>query len=165
MNNKIRNRHRLKNKRIREIQDLVEKNFSDIIFDENSVFEIGDVNDSMIIFIDELPCFKLEDNEYIITLAAVNKYKPKGKYVIVDMGAVKFVTNGADVMAPGIVNADSNISVDDQVWICDEKHHKPLAVGIALKDGPEMIESDKGKAVRIINYVGDWLWNFSAKSL
>jgi predicted RNA-binding protein (TIGR00451 family) len=80
------------------------------------------------------------------------------------MGAIKFVTNGADVMGPGIVDADKGISENDPVWICDEKHHKPLAVGIATINGEQMINKIKGKAVKVIHYVGDNLWNFSIKN-
>jgi predicted ribosome-associated RNA-binding protein Tma20 len=32
-------------------------------------------------------------------------------------------------------------------------------------NGEKMIKEKKGKAVNIIHYVGDQLWNFSAKSL
>ena len=42
------------------------------------------------------------------------------------MGAVGFITKGADVMAPGITDADPMIQKDDLVWICDEKHRKPI---------------------------------------
>ena len=67
-------------------------------------------------------------------------------------------------MAPGIVDADKNISENDPVWICDEKYRKPLAVGIAVMNGEQMIKEDKGKAVKIIHYIGDDIWNFSLKS-
>ena len=78
--------------------------------------------------------------------------------VVVDMGAIKFVTNGADVMTPGVVDADPEILEGQQVWICDETHGKPLAVGIALVSGEEMVEQSSGKAVRLLHYVGDKLW-------
>ena len=84
---------------------------------------------------------------------------------MVDMGAVKFVTNGADVMSPGIVDADENIIEGDQVWICDEEHYKPLAVGIAIMNGKQMISERQGKSVKIIHYVGDVLWNLVTKNL
>jgi len=117
------------------------------------------------IFIDDSPCFFYQGNNIFFTLKGLEKYKPKEHFVVVDMGAVKFVTNGADVMAPGIVDADENICEGDQVWICDEKNHKPLAVGIALMLGEEMKNEKKGKAIQIIHYVGDKLWPYVAKSL
>ena len=80
------------------------------------------------------------------------------KHVEVDMGAVKFVTNGADIMRPGIVSMENGISKGNLVVIIDEKHHKPLAVGIMLLDGREAMESVEGKIIRNIHHVGDAVW-------
>ena len=84
--------------------------------------------------------------------------KPKKQFVTVDMGAVKFVCNGADVMAPGIVDADQTISEGDLVWIRDERNKQPLAIGQALISGAEMIESRSGKAIKTLHFVGDKIW-------
>ena len=105
------------------------------------------------------------NNKLVFTLSGLNIYKPTNRQVVVDMGAVKFVANGADVMGPGIVDADKNIKPDDVVWICDEKNKKPLAMGLALISGEEMIQKQKGKAVAVFHYVGDVIWDFVAKSL
>lgn len=85
-------------------------------------------------------------------------YGARNRHVTIDMGAVKFVYNGADVMAPGIVDADVSIVEDDIVWIRDEKNHQPLAVGLSLMSGPEMVEHRSGKAVQSLHYVGDAIW-------
>jgi PUA domain protein len=74
------------------------------------------------------------------------------------MGAVKFVYNGADVMAPGVVDADSSISQGDLAWVRDEKNLRPLAVGIALMNGDEMTSENVGKALESIHHVGDAIW-------
>jgi PUA domain protein len=74
------------------------------------------------------------------------------------MGAVQFIRNGADVMSPGIVDADESITPGDFVVIIEERHNKPLGVGIALITGVEMIHDTKGKAVRIVHHVGDKIW-------
>jgi len=85
--------------------------------------------------------------------------KNAGKYITVDKGAVKFVSNGADIMVPGIIDADPDIVKDDFVWIREETHLKPLAVGQALMNASDMRTSNSGKAVKTIHYVGDKLWN------
>ena len=41
----------------------------------------------------------------------------------------------------------------------DETHNKPLAIGISLITGPEMVENDEGKAIKSIHHVGDEIWN------
>lgn len=79
--------------------------------------------------------------------------------VTVDMGAVKFVASGADVMRPGIVEVDENILKDDFIKIIDINNKKPLAIGIALFDADEIISQEKGKMIKSIHYIGDKLWN------
>ena len=162
---KIKNRHRLKARDIKQFQDELKKTFTSDFFDERSSVETGEFDDQIIILVDGEPCFMFYENKIIFTLHGLNKFKPKQNFVVVDMGAIKFVTNGADVMAPGIVDADINIIENDQVWICDEVHRKPLAVGIANMTGEQMIAEKNGKAIKTIHYVGDDLWNFVAKSL
>jgi PUA domain protein len=85
--------------------------------------------------------------------------KPTKRFVTVDMGAVKFVNNGADVMAPGITEADPGIQPGDVVWIRDEKNKVPLAVGEAIIPGTQMPRGPKGKAVKSLHRVGDEMWN------
>jgi len=165
MDNKIKNRHRLKSKEIKPLQkqlfNIFEKNF----FDEKSKIEIGELNGINLVFINGEPSFMIYKNSIVMTLNGVIKLQPKKNYVVIDMGAIKYVTNGADVMAPGIVDADIDIIKDQQVWICDERNHKPLAIGIALVNGSEMIQKNSGKSIKVIHYVGDELWSFVAKSL
>jgi PUA domain protein len=165
MNIKVKNRHRLKTKEIKEIQNKLQNNFGNTFFDVKSSVETGDVDGIQTIFINQEPCFIIHENQIIFTLHGINRFKPKRNFVVVDMGAVKFVTSGADVMAPGIIDADINIKKDDQVWICDERHRKPLAVGLASMSGEKMISEGKGKAIKVVHYVGDEVWNLIAKSL
>ena len=163
MDIKIKNRHRLKTKEIKKILTELQNIFDFSFFNEKTIVEVGEIENQKLILINGTPCFMYYKNKILFTLHGLNIYKPKNKYVVVDRGAIKFITNGADVMSPGITDADKNIHENDQVWICDETYHKPLAVGIALINGEQMIQSKKGKAVSIIHYVGDKIWSFSAK--
>jgi len=165
MSIKIKNRHRLKTRDIKKFQNELRNTFDTDFFNEKSSVETGEFEGIKILFVDGEPSFMFYEDKILFTLHGLNKFKPKKNFVVVDMGAVKFVTSGADVMAPGIVDADENIAEDDQVWVCDEKHHKPLAVGIAIMAGEQMINEKSGKAVKTIHYVGDTLWIFPAKSL
>ncbi len=116
----------------------------------------------------DLPDIVLVDNEPLImfikeipfpTLKGALKTEIKSKYVVVDMGAVKFMTKGADVMSPGITQADPDINEGDLVIIVDENHHKPLAIGRSLISGEEMVKNTEGKAVKTLHYIGDEIWN------
>lgn len=85
------------------------------------------------------------------------------KRVVVDMGAVPYIANGADVMSPGIASADPDIKTGDIVAIVDERHGKTIAMGLALVDGVGM-KAPKGKAVKNIHHVGDRIWRALEKS-
>jgi len=84
------------------------------------------------------------------------------KRVVVDMGAVPHVANGADVMAPGVVSADGGITREEGVAIVDERHGKPIAVGQALVPGAEM-QGPRGKVIKNLHHVGDEIWRSQAK--
>lgn len=80
--------------------------------------------------------------------------------VVVDMGAVPYVCKGADVMAPGVVAIEGEFEVDNLLLVVDERHGKPLAVGVALFSSETMKTVNRGKTVKILHYVGDKLWNY-----
>src|SRR5437870_9801198 len=74
------------------------------------------------------------------TIRGLLVFPAKKRAVTVDMGAVRFIYNGADVMAPGIVDADPGIRAGDIVWVRDEKNGRPLAIGRAIMEGAAMAQ-------------------------
>ena len=158
MSAKIKNRHRLKTKEINDVINELRTNYHRDFFDKQASVETGELEEYHVIIInDGIDFFRANDN-ILITVRAISKYMLKERQIVVDMGAIKFITNGADIMAAGIVDADPEIKENDPVWVCDETHHKPLAVGIALLPGEDMKIRETGKAVKNIHYVGDRLW-------
>lgn len=79
---------------------------------------------------------------------------------VVDMGAVPHVCNGADVMAPGIVDYRGSFGEGDIVFIVDEKYNKPLAVGVAVQNTEKAKTAKHGVIVKNVHFVGDRTWNF-----
>jgi len=79
--------------------------------------------------------------------------------ITVNMGAVPYVCNGADVLAPGIVKVDGAFAVGDIMLVVDERHGKPLAVVSALVDSQTTKDMKRGKVAGNLHYVGDALWN------
>lgn len=100
-----------------------------------------------------------ENGKLLLTLHGVMVLKPSKRWLVVDMGAVPYLANGADVMGPGIVDADPEIEKDEMVWVMDVKHRRPLCTGRALIPGKEMLSKRPGKAVKTIHFVGDEIWN------
>jgi PUA domain protein len=80
--------------------------------------------------------------------------------VTVDMGAVKFVCNGAKVMRPGII-AFGSFKQGDIVAVKDQSHGKTLAVGIALEDSESAKSMTKGYVVENLHYISDKIWEAS----
>jgi PUA domain protein len=77
---------------------------------------------------------------------------------LVDMGAIPYVCNGADVMAPGIMDIVGEFEKEGLLVIRDVKHKKALGIGAALYTSEEMRGLKKGKAILNLHYVGDKIW-------
>ncbi|HXG07275.1 MAG TPA: PUA domain-containing protein [Nitrososphaera sp.] len=98
------------------------------------------------------------DNEIIIPFLAVKpEILQRFPSVTVDMGAVKFVCNGAKVMRPGITNFDS-FKKGEIVVVRDQMHGKSLAVGIALEDSESAKSMTKGYVIDNLHYISDKMW-------
>ncbi|MDR2873164.1 MAG: RNA-binding protein [Methanobrevibacter sp.] len=155
---KIRNRYFLNKKKLKEIRNNL-GDYSFILADGERV-EYLEADPIPFILVDNEPAIILIDNKPYPTLKyLINNDMGNIKKIVVDMGAVKFMVNGADVMSPGITDASENIIKDDIVVIVDEYHNKPLAVGLSLITTDEMINNNAGKAVKTIHFIGDDIWD------
>ena len=155
---KVKKRYFLKKKKIKEIKKELGE-YGTLINNKDSV-ELLEVDPNDFILVNGEPYIIMIDNKPYPTLKAALNENLNAKTAVVDMGAVKFMTNGADVMSPGITKADENIQEGNVVLVVEESHHKPLVVGISLITGPEMEENDKGKAIKTLHYIGDDIWEF-----
>lgn len=155
---KVKKRNFLKKKKIKQIKNELGE-YGGLLENKKNV-EILEAEPNSFILVDGEPYIIMLDDKAFPTLKAALDNEIDGKTVTVDMGAVRFVTNGADIMSPGIVEADDDITPGDIVLIVDETHHKPLAIGVSLITGEEMVENDSGKAIETKHFVGDEIWNF-----
>ena len=155
---KTKKRNFLKNKKIKQIKE--ELGVHENIIPKKAQVEYIKVEDMPDIYlVDGEPLLIQTEDKIIPTLKAIIELPDIEKKVVVDMGAINFVIKGADIMSPGIVDADKTIKENQTVVIVDEQHHKPLAIGTSLIPGEQMIEDTKGKAVKNLHYVGDSIWN------
>lgn len=154
---KIKSRHHLKGSDARKIVAAIEPFLSDPSALRRASLELAETDDEIdLIFVDGRPLIMMMEGTPFFTVLGAIELKPSKKLVVVDSGAVRFIANGADVMNPGIVFADQDISMGDLVVIVEERHKKPLAVGRALLSGAEM--HGEGKAVKSLHHVGDQIW-------
>lgn len=83
--------------------------------------------------------------------------------VTVDMGAVKFMCDGANVMRPGI-RKFTQFEKGDLVCIVEESQRKFLAVGRALVSSQDVEGMSKGVVLENLHYISDRFWEIK-KSL
>ena len=155
---RIRKRKRMRSKEIKVLSDTLQDILGVPVFSENDPVDSAEGPDFNLIFVGNDILGMIYEEKPFLTVRGLQRYRAEKRFVTVDMGAVKFVTNGADLMGPGITEADDNISVGDLVWIRDEKNKVPLAVGLALRDTADIRSKEKGKAVQMLHFVGDRLW-------
>ena len=111
--------------------------------------------DAQIIVGNGIKILKIND-EYVPFLSETQTLE-KFPYVMVDMGAVKFMCKGANVMRPGIKKY-SEFQKDGVVCIIEESHHKFLAVGKTLVSSEEMENMEKGEVIKNLHYISDKFW-------
>lgn len=153
----IRNRHRVRDKDLEDLVAHLRDAFGMDPFE--GPVERGDSDEGPVLLAGgRVVAARLDEDPnapFLPTVHGMLARPPTRAWVTVDMGAVPHVTNGADVMAPGIVDADPGIAEGAPVWVRDERNEKPLAVGRALVEGPAMVAGDSGKAVATLHHVGD----------
>lgn len=79
--------------------------------------------------------------------------------VIVDMGAVPHICNGADVMAPGIIDINGEFKKNALVAVIDERNRQPIAIAQALVGSEDAKVARRGKVFKNLHYVSDEIWN------
>ncbi|MFC6826758.1 RNA-binding protein [Halopelagius fulvigenes] len=157
---KVKSRHHLRSDEIADIEDTIaDRTGVELDGDAYEMVELAD-SEYDIVLVDGEPVVMFLDGDPALTVRGANQYSPSRNVVTVDAGAISFVSDGADVMRPGIVEADDSIESGDFVLVAEETHGKVLAVGRALEPGSEMV-GDSGKVVDSIHHVGDELYEFS----
>ena len=110
---KIKKRYFLKKKKVKEIKSEL-GNYGSFISNKDKLEMLESEKYDFILVNGEPYIIMINDKPYPTLKAALN-IDLGGKVVVVDMGAVRFMSKGADVMSPGIVDADDEIVEGDFV--------------------------------------------------
>jgi len=113
------------------------------------------LDDAQIITGTGIKILKVND-DYLPFLSETETLK-KFPNVMVDMGAVKFMCKGANVMRPGIKKY-TEFEKDNLVCVVEESQHKFLAVGKSLVASSELENMTKGEIIKNIHYISDRFW-------
>ncbi|MGQ4556656.1 PUA domain-containing protein [Halobellus sp. GM3] len=156
----IKSRHHLRADEIDELEATIEAQTGvDLGGETYEMVELAEEPFDVVLVDGEADVVQFAE-EAFLTVQGANRHEPTRGIVTVDAGAISFVSDGADVMRPGIVAADEDVSEGDLVTVAEETHGKTLAIGRALVDGDEMA-GDAGKVVESIHHVGDDLFEFA----
>ena len=157
----VKSRHHLRADEIDDLEATIAAGTGvDLDGDTYEMVELGSDPFDVVLVDDNPDVVRFEGGEAFLTVRGANRHDPTTGIVTVDAGAISFVSDGADVMRPGIVEADPDIAEGDLVTVAEETHRKTLAIGRALVDGSEM-PGDSGKVVDSVHHVGDDLFEFS----
>ena len=160
----VRKRRPVRRKQVAPLLAALEDSLGVDLSLEGAFLEIAEYGPWRLMIVDKEPhAVEVENSEgervALLTLRGLLSNPPQRGWLEVDRGATPFLLNGADCMAAGIHEAHENISKGDLVWIRDQEHKRPLALGWACMDAEEMTTNNKGKAVNALHWVGDELWN------
>jgi PUA domain protein len=155
---RVRKRHRLRQKELEHLSGQIDDLLGTRSFSQDDVVDMAEAPEFNVIFVNGKILAFTPSGRPFLTVRGLLQFGASKRYVTVDMGAVKFVYNGADVMGPGIVAVDPLIAEDDLVWVRDERNRQPLAIGRAMMNADAISRKEKGKAVQSIHHVGDKLW-------
>lgn len=144
----------------KEVMSIIEEKFKlKAPLDRRSKWEVAQLGKDEYVYVVDGKSIIVEiSGKLVPSLKALSDGLIELPKITVDMGAVKHIINGADVMAPGIVKVQGDFARDDLVVVIDEKNEKPLCVGLALVSSSEVAIMSKGKVVKNLHHVGDKIW-------
>lgn len=112
--------------------------------------------DNVLLVNDTMYFFRFDD-EWVPAIPLLLEQPDLLPRLVVDMGAIRFVVNGADIMRPGIVEIP-DVEVGSFVQVVDENNKKPIAIGKMTFAGESAREMDSGNVVENLHFVGDDYW-------
>ena len=160
---KMSGRHRryfLKEKESKEILERASQRFKvslKEVLGEKASIEIVETDFGEVYLINGKPTLIVTEAAVYPTLTSKELFAMFPR-IVVDMGAVPFVCKGANIMAPGIRRFEGSFSRGDIVFVVDEKHGKPLALGEAMYNVEEARKVKQGSIIKNTHYVGDNIW-------
>lgn len=83
--------------------------------------------------------------------------------IVVDEGAVRPITRGANLMRPGIVSVEGSFEKGDVIVILEPLKKIPIAVHEALVSSSDVERMERGVVSKRLHYMGDRLWEYARK--
>ncbi|MDD1703054.1 MAG: RNA-binding protein [Methanoregula sp.] len=157
----VKKRHSIRKSQAQDLMTRLEEQIgqSAALF-HSDMIEVIETNADVALYLVNKKPLLMDAGDWVFpTLKGAVQIPFPERMVTVDAGAIPYVVNGADVMRPGIVTVTDDIVTKGPVQIADERHRKPLAIGVSIMTGSEIRASASGKMVKNFHHVGDELWN------
>jgi len=161
----IKTRYRLSKKDVKKFLEKVKTYFGEpaveILANFKNIEKIETrLKDASVYLFDKKPIFLEYKEGFFPTILHANIFKHILPVVIVDMGAVPHIVNGADVMAPGIRKTSKEFSENEIVLVADEEKERIFCVGKALMSSNDVFSLKRGRAIKNLHHVKDAFWDF-----
>ena len=161
----IKQRHFIQKSQIKELQEEIlkryDEKFLNQIFPKKARVEViqTEAGDTLYAINNVLKLWKSKDG-FIPVLTLLFNKQVDLKEIAVDKGAIRYVSNNADVFRAGITEIDKSIKKGDILQIVDENNHRAIAVGKAMYNAKEMEAMTEGKVIKNLLCVKSKVWNF-----
>jgi len=148
-----------KNERKLFLNNVLDKIGLDIesLFGSKPQVEVMEAKKVKVYVVDGRPLIAESEGNVFPTLLFEEQLSKQPK-VVVDMGAVPYICNKADIMGPGITEIQGEFKPKNLVTVLDAKNRKPIAVAEAIFDSGTAATTKKGKLFRNLHCVGDEIW-------
>jgi len=162
---RIRRRRPLSSKEIKGLRDALSRALSQSQLDAILAghLETASTEKYPVILSGKEPVIFEPDGTPFPTLRGFLRVEVQQCYLQVDSGAVPFIANGANVMAPGVVRSDPSLRQGDLCVVTEERHNKPLCIARMAVNASDIDRARKGKVADSIHHVGDALWKLSVE--
>ncbi|WOF15909.1 phosphoadenosine phosphosulfate reductase family protein [Methanoplanus sp. FWC-SCC4] len=141
---------------IDHINKLYEEHFGTILIPEGHVAVLNKIPDKdrmeEVIMGGSVVCayrYLPEEKKWEILprIHAAKYSKPLKRYVVADDGAIESIMNGSSLLAPGLVEIQSDVRAGDEVFILDREGNC-IGVGRAREDAADAEKMERGSIVR-----------------
>jgi PUA domain protein len=149
---------RLKDKEVKALlKEFIQLYPSAVMLESAKIFDELAVGEGAVYFLDNVPLL-LRTKVGLLPSLKFEKLLTSLPRIIVDMGAVAHLVNGADLMRPGVKEVQGEFGEHQVVAVVDEKYGKPITIGYTDVNAQQMRQMTKGKVARNVHYVGDEFW-------
>ena len=156
----IKKRHAIKKSQLASLmQKLTDTIGSDAALYNAPMIEIAETASKFNIYIiDKKPLIMEQDTWAFPTLRGAVLRPFSGHRIVVDMGAVPYMINGAVVLRPGIISVTDDVVVRNPALVVYESRDTPLGYVTARYNAAGIIARADGEAVIDIDSARDGVW-------